>query len=280
MAGPPPNASRFRTDDGFTLSATWYEPSSRPAPAVILVHMLHGSRRDWDAFGHRLAGEGIGALAIDLRGHGDSQRVAAPGPEAEGGGYAPMALDVKAARRYLASRNDVQQTRVGIAGASLGANLAALAAVGDGSLVSIALAVAVPRLPRLAHRAGGEENRRPPGPAGGRDQRSVRVTVRTRAAEGCWRTPGAAHSRERGTRHRHAVARRKPRACAGGLVSPNVVMIVVRAQRIGAFRGRRRVLRPPGRLDYRQPAGRSRAADATRSRSPVGPVAGGSAAAA
>ncbi len=129
----------FRTDDGLTLSATWYEPSSRPAPAVILVHMLHGSRRDWDALGHRLAGEGIGALAIDLRGHGDSQRVAMPGPEAEGGGYAPMALDVKAARRYLASRTDVQQTRVGIAGASLGANLAALVAAADGSLVSIAL---------------------------------------------------------------------------------------------------------------------------------------------
>ena len=137
-AGASTQRVTLRTDDGLTLSGTWYEPTSRPAPAVILVHMLHGSRRDWDALGHRLAGEGIGALTFDLRGHGESQRTAMPGPETEGG-YAPMALDVKAARRYLASRTDVQQTHVGIAGASMGANLAALVAATDGSFVSIAL---------------------------------------------------------------------------------------------------------------------------------------------
>ena len=38
-----------------------------------------------------------------------------PGPETEAG-YAPMALDVKAARRYLASRTDVQQAHVGSRG--------------------------------------------------------------------------------------------------------------------------------------------------------------------
>jgi alpha-beta hydrolase superfamily lysophospholipase len=128
----------LRTDDGATLAAMWYEPSPRPAPAVILVHMLHRSRRDWDAFAHRLAGEGIGALAIDLRGHGDSQRYAMPEPAADAG-YAPMVHDVKAARRYLASRTDVLQARVGLAGASLGANIAVLAAAADGTLSSIAL---------------------------------------------------------------------------------------------------------------------------------------------
>jgi alpha-beta hydrolase superfamily lysophospholipase len=128
----------LRTDDGATLAAMWYEPSPRPAPAVILVHMLHRSRRDWDALGHRLAGEGIGALAIDLRGHGDSQRYAMPEAGTEGG-YASMAFDVRAARRYLASRTDVLQSRVGVAGASLGANVAALAAAADGSLASLAL---------------------------------------------------------------------------------------------------------------------------------------------
>ena len=74
MAGPTA-ASRnvtFRTDDGVTLAGTWYEPSARAGPAVILVHMLHRSRRDWDALASRLASEGIGALAFDLRGHGES----------------------------------------------------------------------------------------------------------------------------------------------------------------------------------------------------------------
>ncbi len=130
----------LRTDDGATVVAVWYEPSSRPAPAVILVHMLHRSRRDWDGFAHRLAGAGIGALAVDLRGHGESQRYPLAdlqGTESHGdAGYAALVGDVRAARRYLASRPDV--LRVGIAGASLGANLAVLAAATDGTVSSVA----------------------------------------------------------------------------------------------------------------------------------------------
>ena len=136
--GAPTQRITLRTDDGLLLGATWYEPSSRPAPAVILVHMLHRSRRDWDNFAHRLAGDGIGALAVDLRGHGESQRFELPEVGAETG-YAAMLVDIKAARRYLATRSDVQQSRVGIAGASIGANLAVLAASADSSVVSLAL---------------------------------------------------------------------------------------------------------------------------------------------
>jgi dienelactone hydrolase len=135
--GAPTQRVTLRTDDGLTLSAQWYEPSSQPAPAVILAHMLQRSRRDWDAVAHRLAGEGIGALALDFRGHGESLRFG--NPSLTDTGYASMVLDVKAARRYLAARPDVQQTRVGIAGASLGANVAALAAAADASIASVAL---------------------------------------------------------------------------------------------------------------------------------------------
>jgi alpha-beta hydrolase superfamily lysophospholipase len=124
-----------RTDDGVTLAATWHEPSVRPAPAVILVHMLHRSRRDWDGLASRLASEGIGALAIDLRGHGESSA----GPGGGQGDYASMIYDVIAARRYLTSRGDVQQSRVGIVGASIGANLATLEAAADPSVASLAL---------------------------------------------------------------------------------------------------------------------------------------------
>jgi dienelactone hydrolase len=126
----------FRTEDGLTLSADWYEPAARPAPAVILVHMLNRTRRDWDGVASRLASEGIGALAIDLRGHGDSQ--ASPPPAAPPD-FAAMAADVAAARRYLGTRSDVQHSRIGIAGASLGANLAAVAAGADPNVTSLAL---------------------------------------------------------------------------------------------------------------------------------------------
>jgi dienelactone hydrolase len=126
----------FRTEDGVLIAATWYEPSSRPAPAVIFVHMLTRSRRDWEQVASRLASEGVGALIIDLRGHGDSTGALA---RSETPNYASLALDIKAARRYLSSRADVQQSRVGLAGASLGANVAALHAAADASITSLAL---------------------------------------------------------------------------------------------------------------------------------------------
>jgi dienelactone hydrolase len=125
----------IRTDDGLSLAATWYEPATR-APAVILVHMLHKSRRDWDAVAARLAAEGIGALALDLRGHGESSGTA---PEGEPADYSVLVRDVTAARHYLSSRGDVLPSRMGIAGASLGANLAVLVAAADPAIASIAL---------------------------------------------------------------------------------------------------------------------------------------------
>jgi len=126
----------FRTDDGVTIAATWYEPSHRPAPAVVLVHMLNRSRRDWEPVASRLASEGVGALAIDLRGHGDSSGSAAGGDTTD---YAALVLDLKAARRYLGGRGDIQGSRVGLAGASIGANLAALHAAADAGVASLAL---------------------------------------------------------------------------------------------------------------------------------------------
>jgi dienelactone hydrolase len=126
----------IRTDDGISLAGTWYEPGARQAPAVILVHMLHRSRHDWDAVATRLAAEGIGALAIDLRGHGESSGGL---DAAESSDYSALVRDVIAARKYLASRSDVQQAHVGIGGASIGANLAALEASGDSTIGSLAL---------------------------------------------------------------------------------------------------------------------------------------------
>jgi alpha-beta hydrolase superfamily lysophospholipase len=121
----------FRTDDGVAIAGTWYEPANRPAPAVVLVHMLQKSRRDWDAVATRLAGEGIGALAFDLRGHGESQGSAQD--------FAAMVQDVRAARRFVSSRSDVVAARIGAAGASLGATLVAQAAADDPTIVSLVL---------------------------------------------------------------------------------------------------------------------------------------------
>ena len=120
-----------RTDDGLQLAATFYEASARPAPAVIYVHQLQKARKDWDAVASQLAAEGLAGLAIDLRGHGES-----PGSPQD---YSGMVQDVRAARRFLATRPEVTPSRIGIAGASIGATLSAIVAGEDGAVVSLAL---------------------------------------------------------------------------------------------------------------------------------------------
>jgi alpha-beta hydrolase superfamily lysophospholipase len=131
-------AVAFRTDDGVTIAATLYEGARHPAPAVILLHMLTHSRDDWQTVATRLADAGIQALAIDFRGHGGSS--AGPIPPGGEADLARLALDVKAARAFLASRPDlVQPALIGIAGASIGANVAIVAAAADPSIKSVAL---------------------------------------------------------------------------------------------------------------------------------------------
>lgn len=44
------------------------------APEVILVHGLASNARLWDGVGGRLADAGLASLAVDLRGHGESDR--------------------------------------------------------------------------------------------------------------------------------------------------------------------------------------------------------------
>jgi pimeloyl-ACP methyl ester carboxylesterase len=128
------HAVAFRAADGTQLAADLYEAPVQPAAAVVLVHMLTRSRLDWVATAERLQQAGFMALAVDLRGHGQSSGAMDPG-----GDLAPMQRDVQAAVAFLRSRNDVITGRVGVTGASLGANLAVLVAAADPSVRSLAL---------------------------------------------------------------------------------------------------------------------------------------------
>lgn len=120
----------LRASDGTTLSAAWHAPAGT-APAVLLVHMLTRSHDEWDTTAQALNGSGFGVLAIDLRGHGASA--------GSSSALGPMQQDVQAGLDWLKSRPDVLSTRLGIAGASLGAALTVLAAAADPAVRSIAL---------------------------------------------------------------------------------------------------------------------------------------------
>jgi alpha-beta hydrolase superfamily lysophospholipase len=124
----------LRAADGTLLSGALFEPDHRPAPAVVLVHMLTRSRADWNDAAERLRRGGFFALAIDLRGHGQSALSGSVPDD-----LARLAQDVRAAVTFLASNADVMTGRIGLAGASLGANLAVLAAAAEPAVHSLAL---------------------------------------------------------------------------------------------------------------------------------------------
>jgi dienelactone hydrolase len=133
-AAPAQDVS-FKTDDGVTIAGSLYLPG-RPAPAIILVHALSRTREDWSVVANRLADAGFVVLAIDLRGHGAS------GPLPDGTDLqqlTPMTADLKAARLFLASRREAVPNRIGVAGASIGANLAILLAASDPAVRSLVL---------------------------------------------------------------------------------------------------------------------------------------------
>jgi len=124
------------TADGVAIAGTYYEPARRPAPMVLLLHMPTRNRGDWVSLGRRLAESGVGTLAIDLRGHGES----GAGAESEPTAVLESSLrDVEAALAWLSRRPEAIPGRLGLVGASGGANLAVLAAAADPSVQAIVL---------------------------------------------------------------------------------------------------------------------------------------------
>jgi pimeloyl-ACP methyl ester carboxylesterase len=92
-ADPVPVSRRIivRGDEGLALHVVaWSPPTSSPArgPAFVLVHGLASNARTWDGVAAELARRGHAAYAVDLRGHGRSDKPA--------GGYdvATVAEDV------------------------------------------------------------------------------------------------------------------------------------------------------------------------------------------
>jgi dienelactone hydrolase len=103
----------LRAADGLTLRGTWH-PAARPTGrAVLLLHEMCGNRSAWAPFLARLSEAGVDALAVDLRGFGET------------GGELDWSKEVADARAWLAWLAALPGAEVlGIAGESLGAKLA------------------------------------------------------------------------------------------------------------------------------------------------------------
>jgi predicted acyl esterase len=106
----------LRMDDGVGLAATLYEPSSAapPAgyPAIVLFHALGSDRQSLQKVAERFDSD-FAVLAFDLRGHGQSGGlVSIDGPR--------EIADAREVYNQLAARPEIDKTRIGAWGISLG----------------------------------------------------------------------------------------------------------------------------------------------------------------
>lgn len=114
-----PPRIELKTSDGVSLKGDYFV--GRSDRGLLLLHMMPADRTSWRAFAEKSENANWHVLAIDLRGHGESQG----GPN----GYKSFSdaehqasrYDVEAGVEFLKSRG---VTVLSLGGASIGANLA------------------------------------------------------------------------------------------------------------------------------------------------------------
>ncbi len=121
--GQPYERVSFVTEDGLTLAGWLIGPdrTDKKTPAIIICHGLGANKSDFTDLAVFLARRGYFVLTFDFRAHGESE-----GARTSLGYHEQK--DVSAALSYLFARHEVDQSRIGIFGFSLGGSTAILAA--------------------------------------------------------------------------------------------------------------------------------------------------------
>ncbi|MDB4878967.1 MAG: dipeptidyl aminopeptidase/acylaminoacyl-peptidase-like protein [Gemmatimonadetes bacterium] len=129
------------------VSALWLTPpAGRACPAVLLLHGFSSSKeRMAGSVGRALLAHGLGSLALDLPFHGE--RVSASGgipknPLVLVGAWRSAVGEARAAVDWLVRHDEVDATRIGTIGYSLGGFLALMTAADEPRLRAVALAAA------------------------------------------------------------------------------------------------------------------------------------------
>jgi len=140
--------------DGEQIIAVLHVPEHRPAPGIIMCHGFTGnkaeSHRIFVNMARELRDHGIAALRFDFRGSGDSA-----------GEFREMTVsreiaDAQAAFDLLASRSEVDASRLGVLGLSLGGCVAACLAGQEPRVKALALWSASAHPERIGQRVAAD----------------------------------------------------------------------------------------------------------------------------
>ena len=112
----------MKTSDEVEIAGDFYPAAEKASPAVVLLHMMPSNKEGWREFALKLNRAGFQCLAIDLRGHGESQGGPNGYREFSNEDHRSSIEDVSAAAEFFLSR-EVPLESVSLCGASIGANL-------------------------------------------------------------------------------------------------------------------------------------------------------------
>ncbi len=127
----------LKTPDGFVLRGTLsIPPQAGPRPVVVLAHQFSSDRTGWKSLPGLLAARGIATLDMDLRGHGQSTLKDGKPLEitddfmgsARTVGFDRIQDDIAQAAAWVRRQPRIDPSRLALAGSSLGAFAALLAA--------------------------------------------------------------------------------------------------------------------------------------------------------
>ncbi len=117
----------FITVDGVSIKGSFIPSAQLKSPLIIMLHQLGRTRKTYEPYWPLFKKAGFAQLALDIRGHGES--IEANGKPLNWEDFEPADWqnaieDVKGALSVMSKKRGVDLEKVGIVGASIGANLA------------------------------------------------------------------------------------------------------------------------------------------------------------
>ena len=112
----------FKTQDTIAIAANLYAVSN-PKGWIIFSHMMPATKESWEALANAFAGAGFEGLAIDLRGHGESDGGPNGYEQFSDAEHQKSILDLEAAAGYLVNQRGAAPGKISVVGASIGANV-------------------------------------------------------------------------------------------------------------------------------------------------------------